>query len=241
MDRESTNISSFPSLRLISQPQDTEENDETKVHARSPGRCVRGEYCPPAHPCKAKRDDIVTVLDKGVNKLPACKQAGLQTKGKGSTAFLNQEYSQSITYHGDVSVSLPKIGDAISANLGFSVTRTKSVGTSTGCVNTDGKPHSVWFKEDVGWAKTSVRTTITYQGADWYVLCPFDNVFAIGDGCEKSWGLQLTIRPVLRTLMRPRLLMLLSLTQQMRAFGIYGRSANANFMLRGRHVISDSR
>ena len=113
------------------------------------------------------RTDDKTITGHGTWWTAWCRAAGLTTHDKGSEAFLTQDSGTSITYSGNLDISLPEVGDFISGQLGFSVTNSKSTGEGYGCVNSDGKAYSVWFQEKMRWAETQVYTTITYSGANW--------------------------------------------------------------------------
>jgi hypothetical protein len=80
---------------------------------------------------------------------------------------MTQGYSKTVTWSGSLDIGVPFLSDFLSGNIGYSVEKSKSIGSGAGCVNTDGQAHSVWFQEQMGWAQTKSHLTITYKGADW--------------------------------------------------------------------------
>ena len=139
------------------------------------GRCVDHETCVPPHPCKVKREVLFEKTLSTTEWAPWCRVSGLHTHNKGSFGFVNTGHSTSVQWSGGLDLGLPDaakellgpIGDFISGNLGFQVTKSKTVGEGVGCVNTDGKKHSVWAQEKIGVQEVTAHTTITYYGGNW--------------------------------------------------------------------------
>jgi len=116
--------------------------------------------------CIAHSSQSIAINGKGTWWTRWCHAGGLHTKNKGSTAFVSVGHSTSVEWSGSVSLA----GDVtkfLNAQVGFDITHTKSVSQSAGCVNQDGKAHGVWFQEQMGWADTTVTTTVSQNGPGW--------------------------------------------------------------------------
>lgn len=80
--------------------------------------------------------------------------------------LVGQSRGTAITVSAEVSISVPKLGDAIGAKLGYSITKTKSVDVSEGCHGDPSwtGPHAVWWQEKMGWAETEVEDITYWMG-----------------------------------------------------------------------------
>jgi hypothetical protein len=126
--------------------------------------------CPPPKFCQVKRTNDAQVTGKGTWWTSWCRAASLHTQNKGSVAFMTQGFSKTVTWSGSLDIGIPILSDILSGSIGYSVETSKSVGSGSGCVNSDGNAHSVWFQEQMGWAQMKSHITVTYSGgSDWSV------------------------------------------------------------------------
>ncbi|KAH8662392.1 hypothetical protein BX600DRAFT_466313 [Xylariales sp. PMI_506] len=80
--------------------------------------------------------------------------------------LLGEAKGTSMTVSSEISLSIPALGDALSATVGWSVTKTKSVNTMQGChgLASWNGPHGVWWQEYMGWATVRQESQIIFEG-----------------------------------------------------------------------------
>ncbi|KAB5516981.1 hypothetical protein GE09DRAFT_1262908 [Coniochaeta sp. 2T2.1] len=123
--------------------------------------CKKRNGCQP--PCYVSNTQSMQLNGKGTWWTRWCHQGGLHTRNKGSAAWVSVGHSTSVTWSGSVGLAGP-VGKYLDAQLGFSVTRSKSINQGVGCVNQDGKAHGVWLQEKMGWSDTRVTSTVKQTG-----------------------------------------------------------------------------
>ncbi|KAF1971989.1 hypothetical protein BU23DRAFT_599925 [Bimuria novae-zelandiae CBS 107.79] len=138
----------------------------TEVASKPTAEIEKRQFGPggPGGACSVVNERHYTVLSSGTWWTNWCHDR--RTVWPDGVVLVGQSRSTSITVSSEISISIPKLGDAISAKLGYSITKTKSVDMSQGCHGRSDwtGPHGVWWQEKMGWAESEVEDITYWMG-----------------------------------------------------------------------------
>jgi hypothetical protein len=116
--------------------------------------------------CHVSSTQQMTLKGKGTWWTRWCHAGGLHTRNQGSVAWVSVGHSTTVTWSGKISLAGP-VGNFLGAQIGYDISRSRTISQGFGCVNQDGQPHGVWLQEKMGWAETTVVTTVKQTGLGW--------------------------------------------------------------------------